>query len=81
MWRMYVLRRRDPRTRRLAEQQAARASSAVPEQLSFKEKMKMFALESGEHSTPKDKVRPHTALIEHNRFHIFQIFHYVMVFY
>lgn len=48
---------RDPRVRRLAEQQAARAPSAVPEQLSFKEKMKMFALESGEHSTPKDKVK------------------------
>lgn len=50
---------RDPRARRLAEkeaQEARAAPPAVPEQLSFKEKMKMFALESGEVSTPKDKV-------------------------
>lgn len=37
-------------------QEARAAPAAVPEQLSFKEKMKMFALESGEASTPKDKV-------------------------
>ncbi|CAB3243953.1 unnamed protein product [Arctia plantaginis] len=49
---------RDPRTRRLAEQQARAPSAPVPEQLSFKEKMKMFALESGEASTPKDKGGP-----------------------
>ncbi|CAH2992029.1 unnamed protein product [Chilo suppressalis] len=48
---------RDPRTRRLAEQQARASTAPVPEQLSFKEKMKMFALESGENSTPKDKVK------------------------
>ncbi|KAL0840571.1 hypothetical protein ABMA28_015785 [Loxostege sticticalis] len=48
---------RDPRARRLAEQQARAATLPVPEQLSFKEKMKMFALESGENSTPKDKVK------------------------
>ncbi|XP_045513951.1 afadin isoform X3 [Pieris brassicae] len=47
---------RDPRTRRLAEQRARAAPAPVPEHLSFKEKMKMFALESGEASTPKDKV-------------------------
>ncbi|GBP92246.1 Afadin [Eumeta japonica] len=48
---------RDPRARRLAEQQARASTTAVPEQLSFKEKMKMFALESGEAATPKDKVK------------------------
>ncbi|XP_050342445.1 afadin isoform X1 [Nymphalis io] len=48
---------RDPRARRLAEAQARAAPPPVPEQLSFKEKMKMFALESGEASTPKDKVK------------------------
>lgn len=48
---------RDPRARRLAEQQAQQKNqtSAVPEKLSFKEKMKMFAMETGEHGTPKDK--------------------------
>uniref|UniRef100_A0A182V6Y7 PDZ domain-containing protein n=1 Tax=Anopheles merus TaxID=30066 RepID=A0A182V6Y7_ANOME len=48
---------RDPRTRRLAEQQQKQKSDAVPEKLSFKEKMKMFALESGENNTPKDKLK------------------------
>ncbi|XP_073823989.1 adherens junction formation factor afadin isoform X7 [Musca autumnalis] len=51
---------RDPRTRRLAEkqqQQQQRNTEAVPEKLSFKEKMKMFALESGEDNTPKDKLK------------------------
>ncbi|CAK1553482.1 unnamed protein product [Leptosia nina] len=48
---------RDPRARRLAEQQAKAAPAPIPEHLSFKEKMKMFALESGEASTPKDKVK------------------------
>ncbi|XP_068630825.1 afadin isoform X2 [Battus philenor] len=48
---------RDPRARRLAEQQARATPAAIPEQLSFKEKMKMFALETGDRSTPKDKVK------------------------
>ncbi|XP_055858558.1 afadin [Episyrphus balteatus] len=52
---------RDPRQRRLAEQQhekeQQRSSDSVPEKLSFKEKMKMFALESGEDQTPKDKLK------------------------
>ncbi|XP_004529230.1 afadin isoform X3 [Ceratitis capitata] len=51
---------RDPRQRRLAEkqqQQQQRNTEAVPEKLSFKEKMKMFALESGEDNTPKDKLK------------------------
>ncbi|XP_053603123.1 afadin isoform X5 [Plodia interpunctella] len=48
---------RDPRARRLAAQRASEVAGALPEQLSFKEKMKMFALESGENSTPKDKVK------------------------
>ncbi|XP_025829526.1 afadin isoform X5 [Agrilus planipennis] len=46
---------RDPRTRRLAEQQAQCKPETVPEKLSFKEKMKMFAMETGEAGTPKDK--------------------------
>ncbi|CAH1129505.1 unnamed protein product [Ceutorhynchus assimilis] len=48
---------RDPRTRRLAEQQKKSQNEAtpVPEKLSFKEKMKMFAMETGEQETPKDK--------------------------
>lgn len=29
----------------------------VPEKLTFKEKMKMFAMETGEEGTPKDKVK------------------------
>ncbi|KAL9896880.1 adherens junction formation factor afadin isoform 3-T4 [Glossina fuscipes fuscipes] len=51
---------RDPRQRRLAEkqqQQQQRSTEAVPEKLSFKEKMKMFALDSGEDHTPKDKLK------------------------
>ncbi|XP_073971108.1 adherens junction formation factor afadin isoform X5 [Rhodnius prolixus] len=52
---------RDPRTKRLAEQQhqklLSNKGSAVPEKLSFKEKMKMFAMETGEDATPKDKVK------------------------
>lgn len=50
---------RDPRTRRLREkqQQQQQRSGEVPEKLSFKEKMKMFALESGENQTPKDKLK------------------------
>lgn len=49
---------RDPRQKRLAEQQKAQqaGSTPIPEKLSFKEKMKMFALESGESNTPKDKI-------------------------
>ncbi|XP_066147647.1 afadin isoform X3 [Euwallacea fornicatus] len=48
---------RDPRARRLAEQQKKTQNEAtpVPEKLSFKEKMKMFAMDSGEQETPKDK--------------------------
>ncbi|XP_076271114.1 adherens junction formation factor afadin isoform X9 [Rhynchophorus ferrugineus] len=48
---------RDPRARRLAEQQKKNMNenSPVPEKLSFKEKMKMFAMETGEQGTPKDK--------------------------
>lgn len=46
---------RDPRTRRLAEQAQQKQQTTVPEKLSFKEKMKMFAMETGEHGTPKDK--------------------------
>ncbi|XP_055322105.1 afadin isoform X3 [Sitodiplosis mosellana] len=51
---------RDPRTRRLQEkqqQQQQKSGDGVPEKLSFKEKMKMFALESGENQTPKDKLK------------------------
>lgn len=47
---------RDPRARRLAEREARAPAAPIPEQLSFKEKMKMFALESGDAATPKDKV-------------------------
>lgn len=46
---------RDPRTRRLAEQAQQKTQSPIPEKLSFKEKMKMFAMETGEAGTPKDK--------------------------
>lgn len=46
----------DPRQRRLAEQQQKKSDAPVPEKLTFKEKMKMFALESGE-NTPKDKLK------------------------
>ena len=48
---------RDPRLRRLAEQQQQKAQQKPPgpEKLTFAEKMKMFALESGEPQTPKDK--------------------------
>lgn len=50
---------RDPRTKRLAEElnKKQTADSVVPEKLSFKEKMKMFALETGEAQTPKDKLK------------------------
>lgn len=45
----------------MAEQQqkqmSNKAGSTVPEKLSFKEKMKMFAMETGEDGTPKDKVK------------------------
>lgn len=52
---------RDPRARRLQEkqqqQQQQKSGDGVPEKLSFKEKMKMFALESGENQTPKDRLK------------------------
>ena len=47
----------DPRQRRLAEKEQKKTEQPVPEKLSFKEKMKMFALESGENNTPKDKLK------------------------
>lgn len=47
---------KDPRAKRLAEQaQQKNIASPVPEKLSFKEKMKMFAMESGENNSFKDK--------------------------
>lgn len=47
---------KDPRAKRLAEQaQQKMVSAPIPEKLSFKEKMKMFAMETGESGTPKDK--------------------------
>lgn len=46
---------KDPRTRRLAEQAQQKPQAPIPEKLSFKEKMKMFAMETGEAGTPKDK--------------------------
>ena len=49
---------RDPRWRRLAEQQNQKQSNTPkPEKLTFKEKMKMFAMETGQVETPKDKVK------------------------
>lgn len=50
---------KDPRQRRLAEQKmmSNKGIVAVPEKLSFKEKMKMFAMETGEDGTPRDKVK------------------------
>lgn len=53
------LMNRDPRQKRLAEKQKQQNSQigAVPEKLSFKEKMKMFAMETGEDGTPRDKVK------------------------
>uniref|UniRef100_A0A6M2DRG4 Putative actin filament-binding protein afadin n=1 Tax=Xenopsylla cheopis TaxID=163159 RepID=A0A6M2DRG4_XENCH len=50
---------RDPRQKRLLEQQrqAQTTTTPIPEKLSFKEKMKMFALESGENQTPRDKLK------------------------
>ncbi|KOC65895.1 hypothetical protein WH47_12694, partial [Habropoda laboriosa] len=51
---------KDPRQRRLAEKQKQQQNSQVghvPEKLSFKEKMKMFAMETGEDGTPRDKVK------------------------
>lgn len=51
---------KDPRQKRLAEKQKQQQSSQVgqvPEKLSFKEKMKMFAMETGEDGTPRDKVK------------------------
>lgn len=46
---------RDPRARRLLEQEQQKQKALIPEKLSFKEKMKMFAMETGEAGTPKDK--------------------------
>lgn len=49
---------RDPRQRLLAEQKQNSAPRVPgPEKLSFKEKMKMFAMETGEDGTPRDKVK------------------------
>lgn len=47
----------DPRQRLLLEQQQKKSEAPIPEKLTFKEKMKMFALESGEDNTPKDKLK------------------------
>ena len=50
---------KDPRLRRLEEKRAAQLectlNAPVPETLSFKEKMKKFARESGQINTPKVK--------------------------
>lgn len=52
---------RDPRARLLAAQQHQKLlstrSGPLPEKLSFKEKMRMFAMETGEDGTPRDKVK------------------------
>lgn len=52
---------KDPRQKRLAEKQKQQQQNSqtgpVPEKLSFKEKMKMFAMETGEDGTPRDKVK------------------------
>lgn len=52
---------RDPRQRMLAERMKSNqnqpANHIGPEKLSFKEKMKMFAMEAGQQETPKDKVK------------------------
>lgn len=57
----HLLPPRDPRQKRLAEKQKQQQQNsqigAVPEKLSFKEKMKMFAMETGEDGTPRDKVK------------------------
>ncbi|PSN54552.1 hypothetical protein C0J52_07115, partial [Blattella germanica] len=54
-------KRVDPRARLLAAQQHQKLLSnragPLPEKLSFKEKMKMFAMETGEDGTPRDKVK------------------------
>lgn len=51
----------DPRARRLAEknknEQQGKVANQSGEKLSFKEKMKMFAKETGEANTPKDKIK------------------------
>lgn len=39
------------------QRQAQTTTTPIPEKLSFKEKMKMFALESGENQTPRDKLK------------------------
>lgn len=61
VWWFFLGGIRDPRQRLLAEQHqkqmSNKAGSTVPEKLSFKEKMKMFAMETGEDGTPKDKVK------------------------
>ncbi|KAJ8680884.1 hypothetical protein QAD02_016671 [Eretmocerus hayati] len=51
---------KDPRQKRLAEKQRQQQNSQmgpVPEKLTFKEKMKLFAIETGEDGTPRDKVK------------------------
>lgn len=49
----FLLFCRDVRTRRLAEKEKNKEEAAIPEKMSFKEKMKMFC----ENQTPKDKVK------------------------
>ena len=46
---------------------ASASQTPVPEKLTFKEKMKMFAKETGESDTPKDKMKTSRAQrdIEH----------------
>ncbi|KAH0563632.1 hypothetical protein KQX54_003431 [Cotesia glomerata] len=56
----WLLLSQDPRQKRLAEKQKQQENAQlgeVPEKLSFKEKMKMFAMETGEDGTPRDKVK------------------------
>ncbi|XP_063220039.1 afadin isoform X2 [Bacillus rossius redtenbacheri] len=50
---------KDPRARMLAQQHQQRSTrtTPLPEKLSFKEKMKMFAMTTGEDGTPRDKVK------------------------
>uniref|UniRef100_T1IU86 Afadin n=1 Tax=Strigamia maritima TaxID=126957 RepID=T1IU86_STRMM len=50
---------RDPRMKKMEAQRlnTQQPKGPGPEKLSFKEKMKMFALETGESNSPKDKVK------------------------
>ena len=48
---------RDPRDRIAAQRRQHNQGGSIPERMSFRDKMKMFAAEAGEQNTPKERAK------------------------